>query len=69
MKKNIEEIISVSKEIFEKGLVSGKAGNISVRFSDNVVGITPTLKSLGSLNEKDIVLIDLKGGLNFVIGL
>ena len=61
MKKNIAEMVEISKEIYEKGLVSGKAGNISVKFSDNVVGITPTLKSLGNLNEEDIVLIDLKG--------
>jgi L-fuculose-phosphate aldolase len=60
MKKNIAEIISVSKEIYDKGLVSGKAGNISARFG-NVVAITPTLKSLSQLSEKDIVLVDLDG--------
>ena len=58
---NIQEIIDVSKEIYDKGLVSGKAGNISVRFGDNVVGITPTLKSLSNLKQKDIVLVDFDG--------
>lgn len=60
MKKNIAEIISVSKEIYNKGLVSGKAGNISARFG-NVVAITPTLKSLSELSEEDIVLVNMEG--------
>ena len=60
MKKNIAEIISVSNEIYNKGLVSGKAGNISARFG-SVVAITPTLKSLSQLNEEDIVLVNMDG--------
>ena len=60
MKKNVAEIISVSNEIYNKGLVSGKAGNISARFGD-VVAITPTLKSLSNLNEEDIVLVNMEG--------
>lgn len=60
MKKNVAEIISVSDEIYNKGLVSGKAGNISARFGD-VVAITPTLKSLSNLNEEDIVLVNMEG--------
>ena len=60
MKKNIAEIISVSNEIYDKGLVSGKSGNISARFGD-VVAITPTLKSLSNLMEEDIVLVSMDG--------
>ena len=60
MKKNIAEIVSVCNEIYDKGLVSGKAGNISARFGD-VVAITPTLKSLSKLNEEDIVLVNMDG--------
>lgn len=58
MKKNIAEIIDVSNEVYEKGLVSGKAGNISARFGE-VVAITPTLKSLYNLSQEDIVLVDM----------
>ena len=64
MKKNIFEIIDVSNEIYDKGLVSGKAGNISARFkgeNGDIIGITPTLKSLSDLSEEDIVLVDLDG--------
>ena len=64
MKKNIAEIIEISREIYDKGLVSGKSGNISARFKNetkDIIAITPTLKSLSELNEKDIVLVDLNG--------
>ena len=60
MKKNIAEIVSVCNELYDKGLVSGKAGNVSARFGD-VVAITPTLKSLSKLNEEDIVLVNMDG--------
>lgn len=62
MKKNINEVIDVANEIYNKGLVSGKAGNISVRLGDSVA-ITPTLKSLSNLNEEDIVLVDMDGNI------
>ena len=64
MKKNIAEIIKTSNEIYDKGLVSGKSGNISARFKkdgNDIVAITPTLKSLSDLSEEDIVLVDMKG--------
>lgn len=64
MKKDIAEIINVSNEIYDKGLVSGKAGNISKRIkgsTGDIVAITPTLKSLSNLNQEDIVLVDMDG--------
>ena len=64
MKKKIKEIIDVSNEIYNKGLVSGKAGNISARFKSETgdfIAITPTLKSLSDLKEEDIVLVDFDG--------
>ena len=66
MKKHINEIINVSNEIYNKGLVSGKAGNISKRIkasTGDIVAITPTLKSLSDLKEEDIVLVDTDGNL------
>lgn len=66
MKKNIQEIIDVGNNIFNKNLVSGKSGNISKRIKSangDIVAITPTLKSLGNLKEEDIVLVDLDGNL------
>jgi L-fuculose-phosphate aldolase len=61
---NIKDIIDVSKYLFERNLVSGKAGNVSARFNNNVmdvVAITPTMKSLKDLKEDDIVLVDMDG--------
>ena len=66
MKKNIQEIINVGNNIFNKNLVSGKSGNISKRIKNSngdIVAITPTLKSLANLNQEDIVLVDLDGNL------
>jgi L-fuculose-phosphate aldolase len=66
MKKNIAEIVNVSNEIYDMGLVSGKAGNISARFkgeNGDVIAITPTLKSLSDLAEDDIILVDLDGNI------
>ncbi|MBQ2653675.1 MAG: class II aldolase/adducin family protein [Methanobrevibacter sp.] len=66
MKKNVQEIINVGNNIFNKNLVSGKSGNISKRIKSangDIVAITPTLTSLGNLKQEDIVLVDLDGNL------
>lgn len=66
MKINIQEIIDVGNNIFNKNLVSGKSGNISKRFNSangDIIAITPTLKSLANLRQEDIVLVDLDGNL------
>ena len=60
MRKNVDEIVEVSKDIYTQGLVSGKSGNVSARLGD-YIAITPTSKSLGNLKEKDIVLVDFNG--------
>ncbi|OWT33435.1 fructose-bisphosphate aldolase [Methanobrevibacter sp. 87.7] len=62
MEKIKNDIVQYSKILFERGLVSGKAGNISTKFTkDNkeYVAITPTLKSLGNLKPEDISIVDL----------
>ena len=57
-------IVDISKYIYKRKLVSGKAGNISSRFKSeegDIIAITPTFKSLKNLKEEDIVLLDLEG--------
>ena len=64
MKKNVQEIINVGNDIFNKNLVSGKSGNISKRIKSangDIIAITPTLKSLADLRQEDIILVDLDG--------
>ena len=54
------KIIETGKLLWDKGLVFGYNGNISIR-QDNHVLITGTGTCLGYLTEKDIVTIDLEG--------
>ncbi len=59
----VKSVVDVSKYIFERGLVPGKAGNVSAKFSSetgDIIAITPTLVSLKDLEEEDIVLVDEK---------
>ncbi|AMK16170.1 class II aldolase/adducin family protein [Methanobrevibacter olleyae] len=63
-KEIVKSLVEMSAYVFERGLVSGKAGNLSGRFkgeSGDIVAITPTLKSLADLSEEDIVLVDENG--------
>ncbi|MDR0900195.1 MAG: class II aldolase/adducin family protein, partial [Methanobrevibacter sp.] len=64
MENDAKSLVEVSKYLFEKKLVSGKAGNISSRFKNDemdIIAITPTMSSLGSLKPEDIVLVDIDG--------
>lgn len=64
MQTNVENIIEAGKNLYDQGLVSGKAGNISTRIRKDdmdVVAMTPTMVSLGDLKAEDIVLLDLDG--------
>lgn len=58
------EISKVSNYLYDKGLVPGKSGNISCKFSENgvtKVAITPSGVSLKSVTPEDIVIVDMKG--------
>ncbi|MDR3223938.1 MAG: class II aldolase/adducin family protein [Methanobrevibacter sp.] len=60
----VKEIIYVSKYVFERNLVLGKAGNVSGRMKEkgeDLIAITPTLKSLNRLKQEDIVLTNING--------
>ncbi|MDR2544985.1 MAG: class II aldolase/adducin family protein [Methanobrevibacter sp.] len=60
----VKEVLSVSKYIFERNLVLGKAGNVSGRVredGEDLIAITPTLKSLNKLKQGDIVLTNIDG--------
>lgn len=64
MNVNAKDIVEVGKTLYDNKLVSGKAGNVSIRIKNDdsdIIAITPTLSSLGDLKEEDIVLLDLEG--------
>lgn len=63
-KNLVESVIDASNYIFNRKLVSGKAGNVSARFKDHemdIVAITPTGISLADVNQENVVLVDLNG--------
>lgn len=57
MYDDVSKLIEVCNNLYDKQLVSGKSGNISIRLGD-YIAITPTLKSINGLDEEDIVLVD-----------
>ena len=57
MYDDVSKLIEVCNNIYDKQLVSGKSGNVSIRLGD-YIAITPTLKSINGLDEEDIVLVD-----------
>ena len=62
MEESISQLIDVCENIYDRQLVSGKSGNVSLRLGD-YIAITPTLKSLNNLKEEDIVLVDMESNI------
>lgn len=56
-------IIETGRKLYQRGMLAGSDGNISVRLSDNSVIITPSGLSLGDLDPEELVTIDLEGNL------
>jgi len=56
-----KDIIAIGVLLWEKELVSGLNGNISVRLDSEHFLITATKSCLGLLHEKDILLMNMKG--------
>jgi L-fuculose-phosphate aldolase len=59
-------MVEISRYLYEKGLVPGKSGNISMKFKKDEyvrVAVTPSGLSLKSLTEKDILIADMDGNL------
>jgi L-fuculose-phosphate aldolase len=59
-------MVKTSKYLYDNKLVPGKSGNISIKYKKDdleIVAVTPSGFSLKSLNEKDILLVNLDGNL------
>jgi ribulose-5-phosphate 4-epimerase/fuculose-1-phosphate aldolase len=54
------EIANIGTSIFSRGLTPGRTGNLSCRVGDEIV-VTPTGASLGSLDARELAIIDLDG--------
>jgi len=57
-----EEICTLGKSMFDRGLTPGSSGNISVRLDDGWL-MTPTNSSLGRLDPATLSKVDDKGNL------
>lgn len=58
-----QEIVSVARTAYMKGLTAGWGGNISAKRDDGTILITPHKKSLGFVRDTDILTIDGDGHL------
>ena len=56
-----EAVLATAKEMLEKGLVEGTAGNISARQEDGTVCITPSSIDYRAMTLEDLAVIDLQG--------
>ena len=58
-------IVDYSKKVYNQELTPGKSGNISIKFTGEngkeLIAITPTLLSLGTLKEDDVAIVDMNG--------
>jgi len=56
-----DEIVSVGRSLFDRGLSPGSTGNISVRLSSGEVLMTPTNASLGTLDANRVSKFSAEG--------
>jgi len=54
-------VLAAAKELLEKGLVEGTAGNISARQEDGTIVITPSSLDYREMTLEDLVVIDPAG--------
>ncbi len=57
----VAEFLSVCHTLSQRMYVTSHGGNLSLRLEEDLVLITPTRLYKGSLTDKDLVFIDLKG--------
>lgn len=57
------DLIEAGRDVFEGGLVKGRAGNISLKLPENRILISPTGFCLGRLLDDELVVISLSGDL------
>ncbi len=60
--RNVREaIVLVCRRLYERGLVAGPDGNVSVRIDDGTVLVTPTGLSKVDVTPDDLVVVSLEG--------
>lgn len=56
-----QEIVDVSKKLWDRQYVDGNAGNVSSRVNERFLLCTPTMLSKGDVKVDDICLLDMEG--------
>lgn len=56
-----ELLVNISRKVFERGLVSQRSGNLSIRLDENLILITPKSKRYENIQANDLVCITLDG--------
>lgn len=56
-----DDIVRVCRRLYERGLVAGPDGNVSVRLSDGVILVTPSGRSKVDVAANELVLVDAQG--------
>lgn len=59
------EIVRMCQLLYQRGLIVGTEGNVSVRVAPDQLWITPTGCHKGLMQPEDLVLIDLDGRVHF----
>jgi L-fuculose-phosphate aldolase len=57
------DIVRVCRRLYERGLIAGQDGNVSVRLGEDRVLVTPAGASKGELRADELVEVDLDGAL------
>jgi L-fuculose-phosphate aldolase len=56
-----EEIVGVCRRLYERGLIAGPDGNVSVRLGDDSLLVTPTGMSKVDVRPEDLVVVGMDG--------
>lgn len=56
-----DEIIAYCHKLWDRRLVTGTSGNVSVKLDDGTLIATPSAQSLGSIESPDLVHVDANG--------
>jgi L-fuculose-phosphate aldolase len=56
-----KELVQTGLRLYERGMVAGTDGNISVRLDGDRVMVTPSGSALGRLAPEDLLIVDLYG--------
>lgn len=55
------DIVRVCRRLYERGLIAGPDGNVSVRLLDGTILVTPCGMSKVDVRDEDLVMVDLEG--------